>query len=219
MNQQQVGILIAIMLAGFIPVMLVVVIRRRARAILEVLRQAATAAGWTGFRNTFFAGTGLKGTWRSLPVELSYFARGRGVPERLILKVRATSGATLIVKRKYFGLFSNRPFTFFGPPLIEVRNPTAAALWIRGEPALAERLFADTAIPEMISSNLVARFDEIRVNHRGLRIVRAIDDGAVRAKYGIPAFSWHVDAARYEPIVREQLALAQVLIERLSFRA
>jgi hypothetical protein len=212
---------VSVLWVSLIIVLIVLVVIAASKAnttTRELLRRTATAAGWSDLRNLFFAGTGVKGTWRSFPVELSYMPRQKGVPRRLILKVRARTDSRLIVKRKFSGLFSNRPLTWFGPPLVEVKS--AEELWVRADEAgLAERLIADHVLASLIWTNLVARFDEIRVDGKGLRILRALDEQLVREKYGIPAFQMRMDPARIEPIAREELALADALVTKLSMMA
>ncbi|HEY3057149.1 MAG TPA: hypothetical protein VGK31_14580 [Thermoanaerobaculia bacterium] len=211
--------LLPIVVAGaFVVVVIVfVAISRRTGAIGVMLRELAASAGWTNVQKLFMSPAGVKGTWRSFPVELSYHLRQKGVPQRLILKVRAQTDSRLMVKRRFTGFFSNRPLTWFGPPLIEVRQPAAAEFWIRGdEAALAERLFGDSAVASVMYTNLVARFDEIRLDRRGLRITRALDDHLVTAKYAMPRFAVRLDVTKFEPIAREELALAEALVNKLS---
>ena len=78
---------------------------------------------------------------------------------------------------------------------------------------------ADVSAPQaaaLIANNLVAPFDEIRIGPKGLRIVRSLDDRPVRAKYNMPAFTWRFEPSRFEPIAREEVALSQALVDKLS---
>jgi hypothetical protein len=218
MREDQV-VLVAVGVAAVVAIAVLVLASRRTTAVRQLLVDLATAAGWTNQRNVFLAASGVKGTWRSFPVSLSYHARQKGVPQRLILKVRAQTDARLIVKRKFEGLLSNRPLTWFGPPLVDVHQPAAAELWVRSdEAASAERIFSDADVVKKIADNVVARFDEIRVDRNGLRITRAIDEQAVRKKYGFE-FTIAFDPKRYETIAGEELALADALVSRLSMMA
>ena len=89
-------------------------------------------------------------------------------------------------------------------------------MWVRGDPALAERVFADANVSSMLDRNLIARFDEVKIDGNGLRITRALDDSKVRAKYAIPMFSMSFNAEQYAPIAQEEVALAQAMVEKVS---
>ncbi|HSP17271.1 MAG TPA: hypothetical protein VLV78_21185 [Thermoanaerobaculia bacterium] len=212
------AVFVGIAAAAVIAIVVVVITSRRSSSIRQLLAALASAAGWSDLRTVFVAAAGVKGRWRSYPVQLSWHPRQKGVPQRVILKVGARTDARLIVKRKFTGFLSNRPLTFFGPPVVEAHQPAAAELWVRSdEAALVERLFSDANLARSISENLVARFDEIKVDRRGLKITRAIDDRIVRTRYGI-AFKLTFDASHYEPIAREELTLSEALVDRLSMQ-
>jgi hypothetical protein len=182
-------------------------------SIRERIRNLVLAAGWTNLTNPFFL-IGVKGIWRSFPVEFAYRTREKSTPRRFILTIGAQTDARLIVKRRFAGFFSNKPMTWFGPPLIDAGQDE---LWVRGDqPTLAQRIFADPQMAALIAENVVGRFDEIRVDKRGLRIRRALDERPVRARYGLPLF---FDPEKAEPIAREELALAEALVGRLSMLA
>jgi hypothetical protein len=218
MSEDQ-AVLVGVGVAGLVVIAMLVIVSRRTTAVRQLLANLASAAGWTDLRTISFLGSGVKGTWKSFPVSISYRARQKGVPQRLILKLRAQTDARLIVKRRFEGLLSNRPLTWFGPPLIDVHQPAAAELWIRSDQAaFAERIFNDAEVVKKIADNVVARFDEIRVDRNGLRITRAIDEQAVRQKYGF-GFTIAFDPKRYETIAGEELALAEALVNRLSMMA
>jgi hypothetical protein len=210
------GVGIAVVAAFVILIFLAV--NRRTGTIRDLLRSLAASAGWTDLRNVFFAAAGVKGMWRSFPAQLSYHARQKGVPQRLILTVTAQTDTALIVKRRFSGVFGNKPLAWFGPPLIEVHQPAAEGFWVRGDVMLADRFFSEASLASKISENVVARFDEIRIDRKGLRITRALDDRRVRQKYGLPAFSMGFNAAQFEPIAREELALAEALAGKLTMR-
>ncbi len=209
-----VAIAIAIVIA--IPALIAFVVRRRNEALLTVLLRVVTGAGWSDLRPMKFLASGYRGTWRSLPVELAYGGRQKSVPARFILKIAARSTTRALIKRRMYGLFG-RPFTLFGPPLVELRYPAAKELWVRAdEAAFAERLFADDKLALQIANNLVAAYDEVRIGPKGLRIIRSLDDRPVRAKYAMPAFTFKFEPERYEPIAREEIALGQALVEKLA---
>src|SRR6266498_919079 len=119
-------VVLVVAIAFVVVVVVLVAVSRRTGAIGQMLRDLATSAGWSNLQKLFMSSAGVKGTWRSFPVELSYHLRQKGVPQRLILKVRARTDSRLIVKRRFTGFFSNRPLTWFGPPLIEVRQSSSA---------------------------------------------------------------------------------------------
>ncbi len=201
---------------GLFATLILLLISRRGTAVRDLLREMATSAGWTGLRNLVLVSSGVKGMWRQFPVELGYRPRQKGVPSRLTLKVRARADARLNIKRRFEGFLSNRPMTWFGPPIVELHQPAASMMWVRGDGALAERVFADAGLASLLSANLVGRFDEVNVDGKGLRIVRALDEKPVRQKYGMPAFSMSFDARQYAPIAREEIALAEAMVQKLS---
>ena len=206
-----------VMFAAFV-IWILLAVNRRTATIRDLLRSLAASAGWTDLRNVFFAAAGVKGMWRSFPAQLSYHARQKGVPQRLILTVTAHTETALIVKRRFTGVFGNKPLAWFGPPVIEVHQPAAEGFWVRGDVMLADRFFSDASVAPKISENVVARFDEIRIGSKGLRITRSLDDRLVRQKYGLPAFSMRFNAAQFEPIAREELALAEAMAGKLTMR-
>jgi hypothetical protein len=215
--QDQYRVLFAVAFAAVAVIVILILASRTTSGVRERLRDLATSAGWSDLVDVSFLGSGVKGMWRSFPVQLVYYARQKSVPRRFILKVRAQADSRFIVKRMFRGFFSNRPLTWFGPPLIDVRQSAAAELWVRGdEGTLAERIFSDPKLTALISENLVARFDEIRIDRRGLRVTRALDERPVKEKYGLPLF---FKADQAEPIAREELALASALVDKLSMLA
>ena len=148
---------------GVLMVALVMTLNKRSGAVRELLRTITSAAGWTDLQNVSFIASGVKGMWRQFPVEFVFRQRQKGAPQ-LILRISASSDAYLNVKRRFEGFFSNKPLAWFGAPLIEVHQPPASQFWVRGDPSLAERMFADQKIASLIAANLVARFDELQVD-------------------------------------------------------
>lgn len=208
-------VLVAFAFGAAVVIFVIVVLSRRTASVRQLLQRVAVSGGWSDLRNVVL-GSGVQGTWRSFPIKIVYIARQKGTPQQFVLTVRARTDSRFSVKRKFEGLFSNRPVTWFGPPLVEVHRPEAQQLWIRSdEPALADRLFGDDALAALISRNVVARFDEIRVGRRGLRIRRSLDERPVRKKYDMPAFTMKFDPEPFEPIAREEIELSQKLIEKL----
>lgn len=218
-RNEEFSIILVIIGFGLFAGLILLLVSRRGNAVRDLLREVATAAGWTDLRNLVLASSGVKGMWRQFPVELGYRPRQKGVPSRLTLRVRARADARLNIKRRFEGFLSNRPLTWFGPPIVELHQPAASMMWVRGDRALAERVFADAQVASLLSANLVARFDEVNVDGKGLRIVRALDEKPVRQKYGMPAFSMSFDAGQYAPIAREEIALAEAIAQKLSMMA
>jgi hypothetical protein len=208
-------VIIAVGAAAVFAALAVILASRRTSGVRDMLAAVATSAGWSDLRSSFVFASGVKATWRSFPVDLAYLPAQKGVPQRLRTRIRAQSDALLTIKRRFPGVFSNKPIAWFGPPLIDVHHPAAAELWVRGDAALAERLFGDTSLMSMISSNVVARFDEIRIDRRGLSVLRSLDDRNVRELYGLRKFQWTPDPEQFEPIAREEIALAQSLSQKL----
>ena len=200
---------------GIFTIVVVHFVRKHIAAIRDVLGRVVSAAGWSEVRSTFLGAAGVKGMWQSFPVRLRYHQRQKSIPERLVLTVRAQTDARLIVRRKLPGLFSNR--RWFGPPVIEMRQREAADLWVQGDqPTLAERLFSDAEMVQKIVANLLASQDEIRIDNRGLKITRALDEVPPRIRFGLGLRGFKFDANRYETIAREELALVEALVKRLS---
>lgn len=199
-----------------IMVVLVFAVNARSKSIRRVVRDVAASSGWSNLETMSFVANGVRGWWRQFPVELAYQAEQRRVPQRLTLKLRARTDMKLIVTRKLHGVFWNKPLTWFGPPLIEMHQPAASDLWVRGDAMLADRVFADPAVASLIASNVVDLFDEVKVNEKGIRITRALAERPVRQKYGMPVFTMTFDAQQFAPIAREEIQLAEALAGKLS---
>jgi hypothetical protein len=190
--------------------------RRRNAKLRDVLLPLMTSAGWSDLRPMFLVRTGLRGTWRSLPAEIAYGMRNRQTPERLILSLGVRSQTRLVVKRRMHG-FWTRPFTLWGPPLVELQRPDAQQFWIRSDEVVyADRVFGDDNLVKLIGENLVVAFDEIRMDGNGIRIKRAIDERGVREKYNLAAFRLTFDPQRFMPIAREEIELAQALAGKVA---
>ena len=208
--------IVCFVLFGVLMVALIMTLNKRSGAVREMLRTITSAAGWTDLQNVSFIASGVKGMWRQFPVEFVFRQRQKGAPQRLILRISASSDTYLNVKRRFEGFFSNKPLTWFGAPLIDVHQPSASQFWVRGDPSLAERMFADPKVASLIAANLVARFDELQVDGSGLRITRALDERNVRMKYNMPTFTMSFDARRFEPIAHEQIELAEAMVAKLG---
>jgi hypothetical protein len=156
--------------------------------------------------------------WRGFEVELRHIGRQKGVPERLQLTVNTASPARVIVKRR--GGFMSKPLTLFGPPLVEPMNPALREqFWIRSdELALVERLFARAEVAPEFARNLLARFDVTDLQPKQLRILRAVDDSAVKKHFNRPFLKFGHDYELIETIASEEWKLATVIVEALGLR-
>lgn len=207
-------VVIAVVVLLMVPVVLLV--SRRGSAIRDMLRGVATAAGWADVTNLKLQ-HGVRGIWRSFPVSFAYMARQKSTPQRLTVKIGARSDVRLVVKRRFDGFLSNKPLAWFGPRVVELHAPAAGPFWVRADEVnLAERLFAEAPIAAAIDSAIVARFDELRVTPKGLRVVRAVDQTPVREKYGFPKFSLGLEPSRFEPLAREEWNAAEAVANKLS---
>lgn len=153
-----------------------------------------------------------------MAVELRHMGRQKGVPERILLAVTAASPARLTVKRR--GGFMSKPLTLFGPPIVEPMNPVLREhFWIRSdELALVERLFARAELTPEFERNLIARFDVVDLKPKQLRILRAIDDRAVKQLFNRPFLKFGRDYELIETIASEEWKLAVMIVDTLGLR-
>ena len=195
-----------------------VVISRKSSALSERLRQLTTTFGWEGPRRVWWSGA-VRGRWQGLDVELRHMGRYKSMPERLLLTVKTASPARVIVKRRTGG-FLSKPFALFGPPLVEPMNVTdRERYWVRSdELVFAERLFSHPAVALALEPNLVAAFDVVNLQPKHLRIMRAIDDRAVKKQYNRPMIKFGRDYELIETIAAEQWQLAMVIVQSLGLR-
>jgi hypothetical protein len=160
----------------------------------------------------------IDGQWRGMKVSLQHLGRNKGVPERLQLTVLTGSPARVIVKRR--GGFMSKPFTLFGPPIVEPMNlASREEFWIRSdELVLVERLFARAEVAPEFERNLIARFDVVDLKPKELRILRAVDDRAVKKRFDRPFFKLGHDYELIETIASEEWRLAVMIVETLGLR-
>lgn len=190
----------------------------RSSALSERLLQLVTSSGWEAPRRIWLSGA-LRGRWRGFVVELRHIGRYKGNPERLLLTLNTTSPARVILKRRTGG-FLSKPMTLFGPPLIEPMNLVdRERYWIRSdELAFAERLFSHAEVAPALDPNLIARFDIVDLRQKQLRILRAIDDSAVKKHFQRPFLKFGRDLELIETIATEEWHLAVVIVEALGLR-
>ena len=144
-------------------------------------------------------------------------ARYKGVPERLLLIVNVASQARVIIKHR--GGFMSKPLTMFGPPIVEPMNAPREQYWIRSDELVyVERLFARAEVGPALEPNLIARFDQVDLKPRQLRILRAVDDSAVKKRFNRPFLKLGRDYELIETIASEEWKLATAIVEGLGLR-
>ena len=194
------------------------VLARESSALSERLERLLTSFGWEAPRRLWWTGV-IRSRWRGFDVELRHMRRYKGVPERLLLMVKTASPARVIVKRRSLG-FLSKPITLFGPPLVEPTNLAGRErFWIRSdELVLVERLVAYAEVPPALETNLIARFDVVDLGPKQLRILRAVDDRAVRKHFNRPLMKFGRDYELIDTIVTEEWTLAVLIVEKLGLR-
>ena len=214
-EDQTVWIVIAA-IAVFV-IALVVLLAKKSSALSELLMRLAASFGWEGPRRVWWNGA-IRGRWRGIPVELRHMARYKGVPERILLTVNAASQARVIIKHR--GGFLSKPMTLFGPPIVEPANMAdREQYWVRSDELVyVERLFARKEVAPALEPNLIARFDVVDLRPRQLRILRAVDDSAVKKRFGRPFLKFGRDYELIETIATEEWRLAVVIVEALGLQ-
>lgn len=199
-------------------VALLVLLAKKSSALSERLLRLTTSFAWEGPRRVWWSGA-IRGRWRGFDVELRHMGRYKGIPERLLLTLKTVSPARVIVKRRTGG-FLSKPMTLFGPPLVEPMNlADRERFWIRSdELALVERLFSHAEVAPELERNLIAGFDVIDLGPKQLRILRAVDESAVKKHFQRPAIKFTRDVELIETIASEEWRLAVVIVEKLGLR-
>lgn len=199
-------------------VVIIAVLARNSSALSERLMRLVTSFGWEGPRRIWWSGA-IRGRWRGFDVELRHMVRYKGIPERLLLTVKTASPARVIVKRRT-GLFLSKPMTLFGPPLVEPMNvANREQYWVRSdELVFVERLFSHAEVAPVLEPNLIARFDVVDLQAKQLRIMRAVDDSAVKKHFNRPFLKFGRDLELIDAIATEEWKLAVVIVESLGLR-
>lgn len=199
-----------------VAIALAALLARKSSELAERLTRLITSFGWEAPRRIWWNGA-LRARWRGFNVELRHAGRQKAVPERLLLIVSAALPARVIVKRR--GGFMTKPMTLFGPPIVEPMNPAVREqFWIRSEElAFVERLFSRAEVAPEFERNLIARFDVIDLQPKQLRILRAIDESAVKKHFQRP-FRFGRDYELIETIASEEWRLAVLIVETLGLR-
>jgi hypothetical protein len=196
---------------------IIAIVRMRSPALAERLSRLVKSFGWEAPNRIWWSGA-WRGRWRGFPVELRHIGRQKNIPERLRLTINAASPARLMVKRR--SGFLDKPLTLFGPPMVEPMNAALREhFWIRSdELAFVERLFARADVEPEFERNLIARFDEVELKPKQLRILRAIDDSAVKKHFNRPFFKFGRDYEEIDTIATEEWRLAVMIIETMGLR-
>jgi hypothetical protein len=199
-------------------VLIVVIVAKKSSALIERLVHLVTSFGWEAPRRVWWSGA-MRGRWRGFDVELRHMGRYKGIPERLLLTVKTASPARVIVKRRSLG-FLSKPITLFGPPLVEPMNlADRERYWIRSdELVFVERLFSRAEVAPALEPNLIARFDVFDLQPKVLRILRAVDDSAVKKHFNRPFLRLGRDYELIDTIATEEWKLAVVIVEALGLR-
>jgi hypothetical protein len=200
-------------------VAILVLISRNSSTLQKRLLSLATSFGWEEPRRIWWWNGSMRGRWRGMNVELQHMGRYKGVPERLLLTLKTASPARVKIKRRTGG-FLSKPITIFGPPLVEPMNiADRERYWIRSdELVFAERLFAHAEVAPALEPNLIAGFDVVDLRPKALRILRAIDDRAVKKHFNRPFLKLSRDYELIETIAAEEWRLATVIVESLGLR-
>jgi hypothetical protein len=198
-------------------VAILVLISRNSSVLQKRLLLLATSFGWEGPRRIWWWNGSMRGLWRGMKVEMQHMGRYKGVPERLLLTT--ASPARVKIKRRTGG-FLSKPITLFGPPLVEPMNiANRERYWVRSdELAFVERLFAHAGVAPALEPNLIAGFDVVDLQPKQLRILRAIDDRAVKKHFRQPFLKFSRDLELIETIAAEEWRLAVVIVETLGLR-
>lgn len=200
-------------------VLLIVYVARRSSKRQELFNRIALELGIQDVRPFWLAGAGVRGTWNGYAVRQQFLGRYKGIPERLLTTITLQSPGRIMVTRRT-GQALSKPITLFGPQLVTPMAPGAAErFWVRSDqPALVERFFASSEVMPLLDQNLIERFDLVDLNAQRLVVRRATDERQVRARYGIAAVNFKRDPRYIETIVREEWALATMLVRELSLR-
>ena len=173
---------------------------RRSKALSQRLELLARELGWTDVTFTHFLTIAVQGNWNGYAAKVRRAPRQKSIPERLITTLRVQAPARIWITRRQRGLWSGRPFTMFGPPIIDL--PLHQQFWIRAdEITLAERLMMSSAAA-MLDRSLHGRYDLFRMGADQILVQRASEqdpDGVAR-------------------IAREELELAKAVVDALTLR-
>jgi len=216
MSDEQVVVWAVLGVSVVLATVIVAFLARKSSALSERLMRLAVSFGWEAPQRVWWNGA-IRARWRGMPVELRHMGRQKGVPERILLAVNTAAPARIIVKRR--GGFMSKPMTLFGPPIVEPMNVRdREKYWIRSnELMLVERLFSRAEVDPALEPNLIARFDVVDLGPKQLRILRAIDDSAVKKRFNRPFIRFTRDYELIETIASEEWQLV-VIVDTLGLR-
>jgi len=217
MSDEQVVVRAVLGVSVVLATVIVAFLARKSSALSERLMRLAVSFGWEAPQRVWWNGA-IRARWRGMPVELRHMGRQKGVPERILLAVNTAAPARIIVKRR--GGFMSKPMTLFGPPIVEPMNVRdREKYWIRSnELMLVERLFSRAEVDPALEPNLIARFDVVDLGPKQLRILRAIDDSAVKKRFNRPFIRFTRDYELIETIASEEWQLAVMIVDTLGLR-
>jgi len=198
---------------------LIVIAFRGSSKISQRLLEAARSFGWENPRRVWWNGN-VRGRWRGLAVELNHMNRYKGIPERLQLRIRGEAPQSRVIIKRRTGGFINKPMTMFGPPLVEPMSfAERDQYWIRADQMMqAEGVLGKKDVVAALGTNLVSAFDLVHIDKSGVRILRALDDAAVKERYHRPGIQWRRDPDFVERIAREEWPLGSAIAEAMGMR-
>ena len=186
--------------AVFLLVLVAIAHSRASKRLLERLNLMAREMGWSEVTSSNFLFTGLQGVWNGFNVKVRQFPRQKSVPERLMATIRIQAPARVTITRRQRGLFSGRPLSLFGPPVVDL--PMYGQFWIRAdEITIIERLMRGSAAA-MLDRMLQSRYDVLKMRGDELSIQR------VSAR----------NPDEVARLAREELELLRAVIDALSLR-
>jgi hypothetical protein len=197
---------------------LIAMLMRQSSTLYERLAQLVTSFGWEAPRRVWWNGA-MRGRWQGFDVELKHMGRYKSVPERLLLIMKTTSSARVVIKRRTGGLLS-KPLTLFGPPMVEPMNiADRERYWVRSDEIVyVERLFSNPTVAPALEPNLIDSFDVVDLQRKQLRILRAIDARSVKNQFHRPMFKFGKDYELIETIATDEWRLAVVIVKALGLR-
>lgn len=173
---------------------------RKSKELRERLETMAREMGWSDMKWSSFLTMGIQGMWNGYSGRIRRIPRQKSVPERIAASVRLQAPARIVITRRQHGIFSGRPLTWFGPPMLEL--PLYSQFWIRAdEITLADRLMHSSAAP-MLDRVLQSRLDFLRMGRDELTVQR------VSSK----------DPDEVARLAREELELLRGVIDALALR-
>lgn len=186
--------------AIFLMILLAVFQSRSAKRLRERLEMMVREMGWSEVTGTNFFGTGVRGIWNGFSVKIRQIPRQKSIPERILTNIRIQAPARLSITRRQRGVFSGRPLSLFGPPVVDL--PLYQQFWIRAdEITLVERLM-HTSAAAMIDRMIQSRYDVLRMARDELVVQR------VSAK----------NPDEIARLAREELELLRAVIDALALR-